>query len=160
MYSKITNLKYRPIVKALILLMIATLNSCMTYETKNLTPDEFVKANDTLNMEVRQIFTTADSAVTASEKNTLTYLSNYKDLGSVFLINSIDTLFRGDKNTYTLKNSNTVLKLNEIVNIKVEKQKFDLTSTVLLSLGIAAASALAVLTIAIIAWSNSWNSMK
>ncbi len=160
MYRKITNLKYRPVVKALIILLIATLNSCMTYEAKDFTPDEFIKAKDKLNLEVQQIYTNTDSIITAAENNTLTYLSSYKDLGSVFLINSIDTLFRGNTKAYTLKNSNTVLKLNEIINIKAEKQKFDLTKTVLLSLGIVAASALIVFAITMIAWSNSWKSMK
>ena len=148
-YRKITKSKYTPVIKAFILLLIASLNSCMTYETKYLSPDEFRIAEDTSHVELQQIYTNSDSVITPSDYKTIEYRPNYKNLGDVFLISTIDTVLQ--KNTaaksYVVKHANSILKLKDINKLKVEKSELDVANTLLLSAGIIAVSIPIILTL-------------
>jgi hypothetical protein len=141
-YRTITKSKYTPVIKAFILLLIASLNSCMTYETKYLSPDEFRIAEDTSHVELQQIYTNSDSVITPSDYKTIEYHPNYKNFGDVFLISTIDTILQ--KNTaaksYVVKYNGSLLKLKDINKLKVEKSELDVTTTLLLSAGIIAVS--------------------
>jgi hypothetical protein len=143
-YRKLTNRKFKPLINSLILLLVTSLNACMTVETKYYTPDEFRTTEDPENLDIKKIYTNNDSTVTIPDSKDITYHKNYKELGDIFIINSIDSILKKNTsaNPYVLKSTNTIMKLKDIRSLRTDKTKVDVVPTILFATGIVAVIAI------------------
>jgi len=129
MYRKITNPKHRlPLmVLTLFVLLSFTLTSCVTYYTKDITPQEFESISNPELETVSKIIT-KDSVI-----NTNPYKVWYKRAESSLILEKIDSLLVNNTVPYgyKLKKSLTELKLSDVYKITTENSKFSFGKTMM-----------------------------
>jgi hypothetical protein len=137
-YRNLTNRKFKPLINSLILLLITSLNACMTVETKYYTSEEFRITEDTEDLDIKMLYTKSDSTVTIPDSRDITYYKNYKELGDIFIIRSIDSILKKNTAPKSYKIRNTIMKLTDISSLKADKLKINVVPTIFIGAGIVA----------------------
>lgn len=145
MYRKLTNPKHRlPLmVLTLFVLLSFTLTSCVTYYTKDITPQEFESISSP-ELETVTKIVTKDSVIDTSP-----YKVWYKRAESSLILEKIDSILVKNTvtNGYKLKKSLTELKLSDVYKITTENSKISVGKTMMWT-GIVAGTILVIALIA------------
>lgn len=146
-YRKLTNPKHSTLLKALILFVVfsfsVSITSCVTYYSKDITPQEF-ESISTPEFETISKIVTKDSVI-----NTSSYKVWYKRAESSLILEKFDSILVNNStpHAYKLKKSLTEYKLSDIYKITTENSKFSVGKTVMWT-GIVVGSILVIALIA------------